>query len=78
MTLTDMSQVVIRRSFNPKAWDQSRKILKYKFPSVQTGICTGFPPSTSVFLLSLSVPFYESSILILLYQKDKRADPGNL
>jgi hypothetical protein len=78
MTLTDMSQVVIRRSFNSKARDQSCKIHKSKFPSVQTGICTGFPTSTSVFLLSLSVPFHERYILILLYQKDKRAGPGNL
>ena len=60
MTLAVMSQVVSSRSFN------SRKILKSKIPAVQTVICIGFPPSTSVFLLSLSVSFHECSILIFL------------
>lgn len=66
MKLTDMSQVVSRRSFYSKARDQSCKIHKSKFPAVQTGICTGFPSSTSVFLLSLSVSFHECSIRIFL------------
>jgi hypothetical protein len=66
MKLTDMSQVASRRSFNSKARDQSCKILKSKFPAVQKSVSTGFPPSTSVFLLFLSVLFHECSILIFL------------
>jgi len=66
MKVTNMSQVVSRRSFYSKARDQSCKIHKSEFPAVQAGICTGFPPSTSVFLLSLSVSFHECSIFIFL------------